>query len=137
MGKFLSLMYLFFKIYCLLKQIFIPELSLAFEYQGVGHYFSTSTFGSAFNRQKHDQLKKMHAMQLGITLISIPFWWDKTLSSLANTIHLVRPDVVQIITNNTNGISFNIPTKYQQPFKYITNTGKITNDIQQYDNWYL
>ena len=30
----------------------------------------------------------------GITLIPIPFWWDKKISSLTATIHQYRPELV-------------------------------------------
>lgn len=33
-------------------------------------------------------------IRLGITLIPIPFWWDRTLPSLAATIHKYRPDII-------------------------------------------
>ncbi len=31
-------------------------------------------------------------MKLGIKLITVPFWWDERLSSIASAIHQVRPD---------------------------------------------
>lgn len=30
---------------------------------------------------------------LGVTLLIIPFWWDKQIESVAKTIHLARPDI--------------------------------------------
>ena len=41
-----------------------------------------------------------HSIVDGITLITIPFWWDGLLPSLASTIHLKRPDVVPISPGN-------------------------------------
>jgi hypothetical protein len=32
--------------------------------------------------------------KLGITLIEIPYWWDGSIDSLANTIHKYRPDLI-------------------------------------------
>jgi hypothetical protein len=76
----------------LIQKIFIPHLSLALEYQGEHHY-SSHFFGSALVRQRRDQAKLKFARQFGITLISIPFWWDKSSDSLASTLHYYRPDI--------------------------------------------
>jgi hypothetical protein len=82
-----------FSFYCLLKKIFFPHLSLAFEYQGEHHYFSKGLFGSSSVSQRRDQAKLKFASQLGVTLIPIPFWWDKSSHSLASTIRYYRPDI--------------------------------------------
>jgi hypothetical protein len=66
---------------------------LAFEYQGEQHYFSTATFGSVIPRQRKDKWKAEYAKSAGITLISIPYWWDRSSSSLAATISYHRPDI--------------------------------------------
>jgi hypothetical protein len=75
-----------------LKRIFLPHLSLAFEYQGEQHYVS-NFMGSPDIRQRRDQSKLKFASQLGITVISIPFWWDRSPNSLASTIQYFRPDI--------------------------------------------
>ena len=31
--------------------------------------------------------------ELGITLIEVPYWWDRSISSLAVTIYNARPDL--------------------------------------------
>jgi hypothetical protein len=49
--------------------------------------------GSSSIRQRRDQSKLKFASQFGITLISIPFWWDRLPNSLASTIQLYRPDI--------------------------------------------
>ncbi len=40
-----------------------------------------------------DQRKKLACLELGINVITIPYWWNGELSSLATTIHMVRPDI--------------------------------------------
>jgi len=72
--------------------IFIPELSLAFEYNGEYHYKLVKIFNSA-NVQRRDERKRNICQHDGITLIVIPYWWDKTLESLALTIRNIRPDI--------------------------------------------
>jgi hypothetical protein len=73
--------------------IFLPHLSLAFEYQGEHHYSSSSFLGDVSVRQRRDRAKLKFASQFGITLISIPFWWDCSSNSLASTIEYYRPDI--------------------------------------------
>src|SRR5690349_11564564 len=73
--------------------VLLPNLGLAFEYQGETHYFSSHLFGRATDRQSADQIKRQFAGEMGITLISIPFWWDKLPNSLIGTIQLHRPDI--------------------------------------------
>jgi hypothetical protein len=85
-------MYLSSHIISLIQTIFLPNLSLALEYQGEQHYFS-NIFGDASIRQKRDQSKVKFASQLGVTLIVIPFWWDRSSDSLGSTIQFYRPDI--------------------------------------------
>jgi len=41
-----------------------------------------------------DKEKQKLCKQNGITLIEIPYWWDKQLSSLISTIHQQRKDLI-------------------------------------------
>jgi hypothetical protein len=63
------------------------------EYQGEQHYFSSARFGDLSVHQRRDRAKRKFASQFGITLISIPFWWDCSSNSLAATIEYYRPDI--------------------------------------------
>jgi hypothetical protein len=85
---------------------------MALEYQGETHFYSTHTYGSAANRQRVDQLKLKFAKEAGITLISIPFWWDKSRASLAATIQHYRPDMNFSVPNTPDAmISTLMPAK--------------------------
>jgi hypothetical protein len=94
-------------------KVFLPQLALALEYQGETHYISSPMFGRASDRQRADNLKSTFAKDMGITLLSIPFWWDKSPSSLASTIELYRPDIHFSTTNTAAPIPAEKPT-----FKY-------------------
>jgi hypothetical protein len=113
----------------------LPQLSLALEYQGETHYFSSHTFGNASSRQRADLLKVNFASEMGITLIPIPFWWDKSSNSLAATIHVYRPDVIPASGTKTLPISPEIPDKYRGQVKYVPRTFVEYNDQVDPAGW--
>ncbi len=43
--------------------------------------------------EARDKHKKISCEAIGITLITVPYWWNGELSSLATTVHKVRPDI--------------------------------------------
>jgi hypothetical protein len=108
---------------------------LAFEYQGETHYFSSHTFGSASVRQHADSVKRRFSNAMGITLISIPFWWDNSPESLAATIQRQRPDIP--LSSNALPISTNMPEKYQREFKYKPSIAREYKDDLDPTGWYL
>ena len=55
-----------------------------------------------------DEKKIQKTKEMGITLIHVPYWWDKEISSLKATIASVRPELINISINDNNSI---IPTK--------------------------
>jgi hypothetical protein len=95
----------------LTQTILLPHLSLAFEYQGEHHYFS-SYFGSLATYQRRDQAKLKFTSKFGITLIPIPFWWDRTSDSLLSTIKLYRPDI-HLQTKKVPPIPLEMPDKFK------------------------
>ena len=48
--------------------------------------------------------------EMGITLLQIPYWWDKKIASLRATIAKVRPDIVKV-QNTDVDIPRGFPTK--------------------------
>ena len=74
--------------------IFLPKERLAFEYQGEHHYRDLYSIGSGWNQKERDEEKKTLCRGRQITLIEIPYWWDKQISSLAATIQKERPDLL-------------------------------------------
>lgn len=75
--------------------IFIPSLSLAFEYQGEQHYFQNALFADASLIHERDEEKRRLCRETNITLIEIPFWWDYNIDDLEATIHHYRPDIIK------------------------------------------
>lgn len=43
---------------------------------------------------QHDQDRKDKCKQAGITLIEVPYWWNRVKTSLAATIAEVRPELI-------------------------------------------
>ncbi len=74
-----------------------------------------------FTHCSHEELKKTqerdyHKMQLcesmGITLLTIPYWWNRKMESVANEIHIARPDVpIPTSLLNHDTIPKEIPTQ--------------------------
>lgn len=66
--------------------VWVPKLKLAFEYQGEQHYHNLeSSFGyhnSLSVYTKRDEEKILQCEQIGVTLVSVPYWWDSTDASL-------------------------------------------------------
>jgi hypothetical protein len=76
------------------------------------------------------------ARQLGITLIQIPFWWDKTKTSLVATIRALRPDLI-LEGSTYNSISSTIPLQMMQQFKYLANTAIPYSKRMNTTGWYV
>jgi hypothetical protein len=65
------------------------------EYQGEIHYYNVRPYGSHRTRRTTDAQKQILCKEAGITLIEVPYWWDRSPLSLAATIQLHRPDLLQ------------------------------------------
>ncbi len=76
------------------KKIFVPDLSLAVEYNGSYHYINRPfLFADLQTVQKRDLRKQTICKANGITLLIVPYWWDNTIQSVAQSLHLARPDI--------------------------------------------
>jgi hypothetical protein len=66
---------------------------------------------------------------MGITLVTIPFWWDKSANGLAASIRRKRPDIVfQGVSAHNSTIPSELPSTYQKRFQYIPNKSKALSD---------
>lgn len=93
--------------------IFFPEINLALEYQGEYHYNDSKQPSISEKRMEEapsrgvilylylysflhmEDLEKKNACEkLNITLIQVPYWWDRKKESLLSTIRNVRPDLI-------------------------------------------
>src|ERR1700722_2035485 len=77
--------------------IFLPTENLVFEYQGKHHYFDVYVFGNLLEKTLRDKEKKNACLEFGLTLIEVPYWWDKNSSSLLAVIKQKRIDLFQKI----------------------------------------
>eukprot|EP01125_Pyxidicula_operculata_P013676 TRINITY_DN4544_c0_g1_i1.p1 TRINITY_DN4544_c0_g1~~TRINITY_DN4544_c0_g1_i1.p1 ORF type:complete len:657 (+),score=99.41 TRINITY_DN4544_c0_g1_i1:645-2615(+) len=78
--------------------LWLPKVKLAVEYQGEQHYNDLQrAFGpsSSLELYTHRDKQKQELCDLnGITLLQVPYWWNGDLQSLAATISIIRPDLV-------------------------------------------
>eukprot|EP01114_Cavostelium_apophysatum_P021826 TRINITY_DN7718_c0_g1_i1.p1 TRINITY_DN7718_c0_g1~~TRINITY_DN7718_c0_g1_i1.p1 ORF type:complete len:570 (+),score=80.59 TRINITY_DN7718_c0_g1_i1:26-1735(+) len=78
--------------------VFIPSLKLAFEYQGQQHFEDLNyVFDQVKDQKLRDSEKRQACVAIGISLIEIPFWWDRTKETLVAIICDVRPDLKEVI----------------------------------------
>ena len=75
--------------------VYLPAQRLAFEYQGVQHYEQLSVFGEAKERMEIDNVKAARCEAIGITLIAVPYWWNKSRGPLLAQLLAVRPDLFE------------------------------------------
>jgi len=61
--------------------IYLEEMAIGMEYQGHQHYSSIAAF-SISDYEKRDGWKRNICNQMGITLISVPYWFGMTKKSL-------------------------------------------------------
>jgi hypothetical protein len=79
--------------------IYVPRLQLAFEYQGEYHYKDVLFVGETKDRGDKDVTKASLCAKAGITLISVPFWWDGSVESLRQMVSANRPDLLPEASN--------------------------------------
>jgi hypothetical protein len=67
--------------------VFVPSISLAFEYQGAQHYDDLPSLSSHLSiYQERDKKKELLSFDHLIKLIEIPYWWDQKIDSLLSVI---------------------------------------------------
>lgn len=76
--------------------IWIPSISFAIEYQGVQHY-ENSILNSGKERGILDKEKVEACKQLGISLVVIPYTWDRSSQGLVEMIKTQQPQIVQYL----------------------------------------
>jgi len=74
--------------------IFSEKLSLALEYQGIGHYRWLFKCGPPERQKERDRHKRTLCEAEGLTLIEIPcWWWNGNMETLIESIVQHRPDL--------------------------------------------
>jgi len=73
--------------------IVIPDLSIAIEYHAIHHFEKTEIFGDILKQQQRDSNKQQICNNFGLSIVVIPYWWEKTEADLMQRIRQVRPDI--------------------------------------------
>jgi DNA ligase-1 len=95
---------------------------LAIEYQGEQHYMDIRPVYSPLSeRQKRDSAKLKSARDHGITIVYVPYWWDRKSDSLSSTLHQCFPDIFP----KTDSPS--IPTELPPDYEKNKKPGILTN----------
>ena len=83
-------------------------------------------------------MKKYIIQFPGITLIEIPYWWDRKLPSLAVTIYNSRPDLFDIKPQGT-AIPLTPPTEAEsRPHKeFLMTATEWDNETMEPKGWYM
>jgi hypothetical protein len=127
--------------------IYLPQIKLAFEYQGEQHFYDIHFLGSKWSQQQRDNEKKQLCIENGITLIEVPYWWDFEKESLMGTIYKQRPELflkpveAQPIPNQPpNGFPKGLHIKLINPLiEPVANLmhGEQWDGIQDLTEWYV
>mmetsp|Transcript_10344 Transcript_10344/g.42068 ORF Transcript_10344/g.42068 Transcript_10344/m.42068 type:complete len:475 (+) Transcript_10344:14-1438(+) len=75
--------------------LFVPSLKMALEYNGEHHYEEIPFFGPLESIQRRDREKRELCDRAGVSLVVIPYWWDRSEHSLLATIWRDCPRVLQ------------------------------------------
>lgn len=70
--------------------VWLPEKRIAFEYQGEQHFhdlvYLFGRGGDCEAYSKRDEIKRTKCSELGISIVSVPYWWDNEKDSLTDLI---------------------------------------------------
>jgi len=94
--------------------VFLPRLSLAFEYQGEHHYRMHPLTGPADLQQSRDLFKRQLCVSRGITLIEVDSRkWDLHAASLSVALLDHRPDLAALMSPDSYSV---VPRYLSRPF---------------------
>jgi hypothetical protein len=78
----------------ILFDIFVPALRIALEFDGEHHYGDVSGVGQWTEKAASDAQKMAICLREGISLVRVPYWWDRKQSTLKQLVVAVRPELV-------------------------------------------
>eukprot|EP01124_Arcella_intermedia_P028018 TRINITY_DN5608_c0_g1_i1.p1 TRINITY_DN5608_c0_g1~~TRINITY_DN5608_c0_g1_i1.p1 ORF type:complete len:508 (+),score=131.08 TRINITY_DN5608_c0_g1_i1:7-1530(+) len=113
--------------------IWVPKFQLALEYQGEHHFYDLcSAYGPSGTLSlysKRDEKKKQSCLEKGITLVTVPYWWDRKKESLCATLHQVLP----LIFPETHSLP--IPTSLPSTISSVYLKNQISHFLMHGKEW--
>eukprot|EP00026_Physarum_polycephalum_P001040 Phypoly_transcript_01041.p1 GENE.Phypoly_transcript_01041~~Phypoly_transcript_01041.p1 ORF type:complete len:1163 (+),score=140.56 Phypoly_transcript_01041:229-3717(+) len=95
--------------------VWIPDFNLSFEFQDAYHYTSTWYSHIPLETLRQKDIRKQKTVENGgVTLITVPCWWDGNEESLIASIRTRRPELLQDRPITTASISLEPPVGYFQ-----------------------
>eukprot|EP01114_Cavostelium_apophysatum_P021346 TRINITY_DN7423_c0_g1_i1.p1 TRINITY_DN7423_c0_g1~~TRINITY_DN7423_c0_g1_i1.p1 ORF type:complete len:1013 (-),score=259.24 TRINITY_DN7423_c0_g1_i1:4-3042(-) len=73
--------------------VFVPSLNIAVDYRSQKYFLWTPLYGAYDSYHRLAEEKRKACQDAGITLIEIPFWWNKSRSALGLTILRSSPEL--------------------------------------------
>jgi len=78
----------------MMLDIYVTSFKLVFEYHGYQHYNSHFLFGDAKSCKERADERHTACESMGITLIEVPYWWQRDTESVVASLRKFRPDIV-------------------------------------------
>jgi len=100
--------------------VFVPRINLAVEYQGEQHFKEFKWQGSGSSLEEvieRDKRKIQICNENGITLVTVPYWWDRKPDSLSSTLAQYFP--------NEFSITDSLPIPISLPPDFHGNKGQL------------
>eukprot|EP00026_Physarum_polycephalum_P000948 Phypoly_transcript_00949.p1 GENE.Phypoly_transcript_00949~~Phypoly_transcript_00949.p1 ORF type:complete len:1118 (+),score=84.56 Phypoly_transcript_00949:49-3402(+) len=127
--------------------VWVPLHNLCFEFQDAYHYVTTWYYHNAqAHIQQKDYMKVLLAREKGMTLITVPCWWNGNAESLLSTILFHSPEITtsrvgaRPISLNPLSAHINslwIPTVGELMLASFPTDPNFTLSIDAADNWWM
>eukprot|EP01114_Cavostelium_apophysatum_P016152 TRINITY_DN4542_c0_g1_i6.p1 TRINITY_DN4542_c0_g1~~TRINITY_DN4542_c0_g1_i6.p1 ORF type:complete len:1067 (+),score=194.96 TRINITY_DN4542_c0_g1_i6:160-3360(+) len=108
--------------------IYFPSEKLAIEFQGQVHYSQLFKQQSIFSVKQNDEFKQTACRNANVTLVIIPYWWNRTKQQLIAMIRQTRPDLFVNHHSEVKALPTPDPPRLDQTLLMFSNDWKSNID---------